>query len=124
MEYYSKFNKINYSIVETKKTTEQKTVEQNYEAVLKVRARGLFDSASGLTKYDGSPIWEEMASVGDIKPDYDGFDKMWKALKRGGLWYRPRHTHTYICIQDEGRKAVFNAYLYRFNVYNNSWCTI
>jgi hypothetical protein len=34
LEYYSKFNKISYSIVETKKTTEQKTVEQNYEAVL------------------------------------------------------------------------------------------
>ena len=34
LEYYSKFNKINYSIVKTKKTTEQKTVEQNYEAVL------------------------------------------------------------------------------------------
>jgi len=34
LEYYSKFNRSNYSIVETKKTTEQKTVEQNYEAVL------------------------------------------------------------------------------------------
>ena len=34
LEYYSKFNKINYSIVETKKTTEQKTEGQNYEAVL------------------------------------------------------------------------------------------
>ena len=34
LDYYSKFDKNNYTIIENKKTTEQKTEEQNFEAIL------------------------------------------------------------------------------------------
>jgi anaerobic selenocysteine-containing dehydrogenase len=63
---------------------------QDYEEVLKLRVRGLFDSSIGLTTYDKSrPAWEGMQDVSDLKPDYNSFDEMWDRVKSGGLWYRP-----------------------------------
>ncbi len=49
----------------------------DYEDVLKIRAKGLFDSGEGLTMYDGAP------------PECTTFDEMWKRINTGGLWYRP-----------------------------------
>lgn len=85
---------------------------KNYEAVLKVRAKNLFDSAPGLTKYDGSPVWENLSSGSEIKPDYDGFDKMWKALKRNGLWYRPVNRY-------RGSDIQFNTPSGKFEFFSN-----
>jgi len=67
---------------------------EEYEEVLKQRARGLFDSSAGLTGYDGAtPAWKQMKKGNGISPDYDSFDKMWEEIKSGGLWYRPAHTY-------------------------------
>ena len=63
-----------------------------YEDVLKVRARGLFESGPGLVHYEGkTPFWEELGTNSALKPDYKDFDGMWKALKSNGLWYRPQY---------------------------------
>jgi len=60
---------------------------EDYEAVLKTRAKGLFDSKEGLVSYDKSrPAWEWQRSP---RPDYDSFNDMWNKIKSGGLWYRP-----------------------------------
>jgi anaerobic selenocysteine-containing dehydrogenase len=60
---------------------------EDYEQVLKTRAKGLFDSKEGLVSYDGSrPAWEWQRSP---RPDYDSFNDMWDKIKSGGLWYRP-----------------------------------
>ncbi|MDY6970879.1 MAG: molybdopterin-dependent oxidoreductase [Thermodesulfobacteriota bacterium] len=60
----------------------------DFEAVLKARAKGLFDSGSGLVGYSGSrPAWKRQA--GGIRPDYRSFEDMWKKIKSGGVWYRP-----------------------------------
>jgi menaquinone reductase, molybdopterin-binding-like subunit len=61
----------------------------NYEEVLKARAKGLFDSHSGMTVYDGvTPPWRATQQV-VASSDYSDFDDMWKKLKENGLWYRP-----------------------------------
>jgi anaerobic selenocysteine-containing dehydrogenase len=60
---------------------------EDYEQVLKTRAKGLFDSKEGLVSYDESrPAWKWQRSP---RPDYDSFDDMWDKIKSGGLWYRP-----------------------------------
>jgi anaerobic selenocysteine-containing dehydrogenase len=61
---------------------------KDYEAALKIRAKGLFDSGEGLVHYKGSePAWKWQNSSGS--PDYKSFDDMWKKIKAGSLWYRP-----------------------------------
>ena len=63
---------------------------RNYEEILKIRAKGLFESKGGLTVYDSSsPFWKDILSRNEIKPDYKSFDDMWDKIKSGGLWYRP-----------------------------------
>ncbi len=63
---------------------------KNYEAVLKERAKGLFEAGGGLVSYDGSSTawkWQEKRS--GLKSDYRSFNEMWKKIKSGGLWYQP-----------------------------------
>ncbi len=64
---------------------------KDFEASLKARAQGLFDSEEGgLTRYDESrPIWKETSGSKEIKKDYTSFDKMWRKIKSSGFWYRP-----------------------------------
>jgi len=62
---------------------------QGYEEVLKIRAKGLFDSGTGMTMYNAEPPWESMRNTDDIGSDYSSFDEMWERLKTGGLWYKP-----------------------------------
>jgi anaerobic selenocysteine-containing dehydrogenase len=65
---------------------------KNFEASLKERALGLFESDGGLTRYDEStPVWRSLASRTPAKKDYKSFDKMWRKIKSGGLWYRSTH---------------------------------
>jgi menaquinone reductase, molybdopterin-binding-like subunit len=62
----------------------------DYEAVLKHRAKGLFDAGSGRTSYDGSTQpWSGRQAA---TSDYKDFDDMWKKLKKNGLWYEARST--------------------------------
>ena len=65
---------------------------KNFEESLKARAKGLFESDGGNTRYDeSSPAWEGLAARSSVKTDYKSFDEMWKKIKSGGLWYRPTH---------------------------------
>jgi anaerobic selenocysteine-containing dehydrogenase len=67
---------------------------ENYEEVLKVRAKGLFDAGGGLVTFDGTlPVWEVQKKGANIASDVDSFDDMYAKLKSGGLWYRPGHTY-------------------------------
>jgi len=89
LEYYSKFNKINYSIVETKKTTEQKTEEQNYEAVLAK------DNILIYSKKDS--IFMELNThsllsflIKLINSPVDSIDTKWFNLENEGILYKTR----------------------------------
>ncbi len=63
---------------------------KNYEEVLKVRARGLFDSGEGTLNYNPSATpWKLIKNDTKVKPDYSSFDNMWGRLKKGGIWYNP-----------------------------------
>ena len=64
---------------------------KNFEASIKARAQGLFDSQEdGLTSYDESrPIWKETSGSQEIKKDYTSFDRMWRKIKSSGFWYHP-----------------------------------
>jgi menaquinone reductase, molybdopterin-binding-like subunit len=67
----------------------------NFEEVLKIRAKGLFDAAAGMTSYDGSkPPWTTSRTASAASPDYNDFDDMWKKLKKNGLWYQPASTQS------------------------------
>jgi len=67
---------------------------KNFEAVIKVRAEGLFASGKGLVDFgDSTPIWERQKAGGDVKPGFKSFKDMWKKVKSGGLWYAPAHTY-------------------------------
>lgn len=64
---------------------------RNFEDALKERLKGLAE-ARGLTKWDGSkPVWETFAKGGDVSPDYDSFNDLWRKLDSGGFWCRPTH---------------------------------
>ncbi|MBN2124581.1 MAG: molybdopterin-dependent oxidoreductase [Deltaproteobacteria bacterium] len=63
---------------------------KDYEAALKERVKGLFDSGEGLTRYKGSgPVWEKPVGPEGVRPDYTSFDDMWGKIRSGGLWHRP-----------------------------------
>jgi anaerobic selenocysteine-containing dehydrogenase len=67
---------------------------KSFEEVLKTRVKGLAEADSGLTHYDGStPVWKRMASGMPVSSDYQGFDALWKEMKKGGFWYRPVHRY-------------------------------
>ncbi|MCP4682077.1 MAG: molybdopterin-dependent oxidoreductase, partial [Desulfobacterales bacterium] len=66
----------------------------NFEAVLKARAKGLFESEGGLVNYDDTVApWKRQKRGGGLNPDYGSFAEMWKKIRSGGLWYRPAHSY-------------------------------
>ena len=63
---------------------------ENFEEVLQVRAKGLFDAGGGLVSFDPSaPAWKLRTAGNGPKPEYKSFDEMWDAMKSKGMWYRP-----------------------------------
>jgi anaerobic selenocysteine-containing dehydrogenase len=65
---------------------------ENFEASIKARVKGLFESGDGLTSYeDAPPVWKGFAGRKAVRSDYKSFDEMWGKLKGGGFWYRPTH---------------------------------
>jgi anaerobic selenocysteine-containing dehydrogenase len=67
---------------------------EDFEEVLKARAKGLFDSQGGLVKWRGTePPWRWRKGAPGPTPADTSFDDMWKKLKSGGLWYRPLYTN-------------------------------
>ena len=67
----------------------------SFEEVVKFRARGLYESGSGIIGFDSgaSPPWAVMKKQQFAKPNYKDFDEMWEGLQERGVWYRPAHTY-------------------------------
>ncbi|MFC1784797.1 hypothetical protein ACFL0J_04125 [Candidatus Neomarinimicrobiota bacterium] len=89
LEYYSKFKKTNYTIIKTKKTTEQKTEEQNYEAVLAK------DNILIYSKKDSifiEPNTHSLLSflVKLMNSPVDSIDTKWFNLENEGILYETR----------------------------------
>jgi anaerobic selenocysteine-containing dehydrogenase len=62
----------------------------NFEEVLMARMQGLFDAGGGLAKFsDSDPAWKWKKPGAGSKGGFKSFDKMWKAVTSGGMWYRP-----------------------------------
>ncbi len=71
-------------------STESAFPWEDYEEVLKARAKGLFYAGGGLVSYeDSDPPWKWQKKVKRPRPEYSSFDEMWEKIKSGGLWYRP-----------------------------------
>ncbi len=63
---------------------------EDFEEVLKLRAKGLFDAGGGMVRYDPKkPAWRYKPFGNDQKPSYKSFDGMWEEMVSGGMWYRP-----------------------------------
>ncbi len=85
----------------------------NFEEVLKTRAKGLFDAGGGLVaSYDGVPAWKWQKQESIPEPDYDSFDDMWGKIKSGGFWYKP------ICFSNK-RESLFKTPTNKFEFYCN-----
>jgi anaerobic selenocysteine-containing dehydrogenase len=66
---------------------------EDYGALLKERARGLFESEGGMTNFDTArPPWKQVKDSQPVQADYKSFDELWDRLSGGGFWYRPANT--------------------------------
>ena len=89
LEYYSKFDKNNYTIIENKKTTEQGNEEQNYESI--------FDDNNVLVYNDQDSISLEPNTlsllsliVKFMNSSVDSIDTKWFNLENEGVLYKTR----------------------------------
>jgi anaerobic selenocysteine-containing dehydrogenase len=65
---------------------------EDFEASLKERVKGLYESGRGLTSYDeSSPVWKRLSGRSLAAQEYESFDELWEKLQTGGLWYLPTH---------------------------------
>jgi anaerobic selenocysteine-containing dehydrogenase len=81
---------------------------EDYEEVLKTRAKGLFESGQGLVSYDDSnPAWKWQQSP---NPDYSSFSDMWDKMTSGGLWYKP--------VQPSKKERLFKTPTDKFEFYS------
>ena len=87
--YYSKFNKNNYTIVETKKTTEQKTEEQNYEAILKSENLLVYNVQDSIHLEQNTPSLLSLF-VRLMNSPVDSIDTKWFNLENEGILYKTR----------------------------------
>jgi anaerobic selenocysteine-containing dehydrogenase len=96
---------------------------EDFEAVLRARAKGLFYSRGGLTNYDESmPAWRQLKTGGIVRRDYESFEDMWEKIKSGGLWYRPALTTNNLkgLFQTPTGKFEFFSTQIELAVYDNS----
>ena len=89
MEYYSKYDKNNYTIIETKKNTEQKTEEQNYDAVLK-RGNILVYNEKDSISLENSTHSLFSLLVKIMNYPVDSIDTKWFNLENEGVLYETR----------------------------------
>ncbi len=103
LEYYSKFDKNNYTIIKNKKTTEQKTEEQNYEATLKRENILIYNEKDSIKL---KPNTHSLLSllVRIINSPVDSIDTKWFNLENEGILYETRflwNDTTIISIKNE-----------------------
>jgi hypothetical protein len=89
LEYYSKYDKNNYTIIENKKTTEQGTEEQNYEAVLKNGNILIYNEKDSIRL---EPNTHSLLSllVKIMNSSVDSIDTKWFTLENDGIIYETR----------------------------------
>ena len=89
LEYYSKFDKNNYTIIENKKTTEQKTEEQNFKATLESKNILIYDGKDSIKL---EPNTHSLLSllVKIMNSPIDSIDTKWFNLENEGILYETR----------------------------------
>jgi len=89
LEYYSKFNKYNYTIIENKKTIEQGTEEQDFEAVLNNKNILIYNEKDSISL---EPNTHSLISllIKLINSSVDSIDTKWFNLENEGILYETR----------------------------------
>ncbi len=89
LEYYSKFDKNSYTVIENKKTTELGTEEQKYEAVLKKGNILVYDEKDSISL---EPNTHSLLSlfVKIMNSPVDSIDTKWFNLENEGILYETR----------------------------------
>jgi len=89
LEYYSKFDKNNYTIIENKKTTTQKTEEQNFEAVVKSKNILVYNEQDTIT-LDPNTLSLLSLFIKLMNSSLDDIDTKWFNLENEGILYESR----------------------------------
>jgi hypothetical protein len=89
LDYYSKFDKNNYTIIENKKTTEQKTEEQNFEAILDGNNVLVYNDQDSISL---EPNTHSLLSLLNklMNSSVDSIDTKWFNLENEGILYQTR----------------------------------
>ena len=107
LEYYSKFDKKSYTVIENKKTTELGTEEQKYEAVLKQGNIFVYDEENSISL---EPNTHSLLSllVKIMNSSVDSIDTKWHNLENEGILYKTRvlwNDTTTVSINNEDIKC-------------------
>ncbi len=103
LEYYSKFDKNNYTVLENKKTTKQGTEKQNYEAVLKKGNILVYNEKDSIS-LDSNTHSLLSLLVKIMNSPVDSIDTKWFNLENEGILYETRllwNDTTTISIKNE-----------------------
>ena len=89
LDYYSKFDKNNYTIIENKKTTEQGTEQQSYQAVLDKMNNLVYDEKDSISL---EPNTHSIISllIKLMNSPIDSIDTKWFNLENEGILYKTR----------------------------------
>ena len=89
LDYYSKFDKNNYTIIETKKTTELGTEEQNFEAILKNENTLVYNEKDSIF-LESNTLSLLSLLVKIMNSSVDSIDTKWFNLENEGILYETR----------------------------------
>jgi len=89
LEYYSKFDKNNYTIIENKKTTKQKTEEQKFEAILNKGNIFVYDGKDSISlEQNTHSLLSFLVKL--MNSPVDSIDTKWFNLENEGTLYETR----------------------------------
>ena len=89
LEYYSKFDKKSYTVIENKKSTELGTEEQQYEAVLKKGNILVYNDKDSIS-LDSNTLSLLSLLVKIMNSPVDSIDTKWFNLENEGILYETR----------------------------------
>ena len=89
LDYYSKFDKNNYTIIENKKTTELGTEEQNFEAILKNENTLVYNEKDSIS-LESNTLSLLSLLVKIMNSSVDSIDTKWFNLENEGILYETR----------------------------------